>query len=195
MERKERLCKAIKKIGWGYITLYFSINIGTIDILPSWWGYLMLFREGIQEGIAEEEESVNLLKPIGLLLGIYYLITWFLTIFNIPTDVLIVDEIISVLDLYYHFQLLTNLAGIAKKYGCPQEKVLLKLRTAQTILLTILAFTIHFENLLEVSIILMIVQMILMICICLNLRNFKHALEDLPDEVFWKEDTLGISND
>lgn len=184
MERKEQLCKSIKKIGWGYVMLYFSINIGTIDILPSWWSYIMFFREGIEGGLIQEEESVKLLKPIGLVLGIYGLITWLLTMFTIPTDMLLINEIISVLSLYYHFQLLTNLANIAKKYQCPQERALLNLRTIQTILLTILSFVVHFEDLYELSIVFMIIQIIVMIFICIYLRKFKHALEDLPNESF-----------
>lgn len=179
MERKEELCKAIKKIGWGYVMLYFSINIGTIDILPSWWAYIMFFREGIQEGIAKEEESANLLKPIGLVLGVYHFIKWLLTIFMIPTDIFIINETSSVLELYYHFQLLTNLANIARKYECPQEKMLLNLRTVQTILLTVIAFAVHFEDLYEVSIILMVIQVIVTMCICFTLRKFKHALEEV----------------
>lgn len=184
MEKKERLSKAIKKIGWGYVMLYFNINIGTIDILPSWWAYIMFFREGINDGVAEEEEAVHLLKPIGLVLGIYYLITWFLTMFGVPTDLFLVTEIVSVISLYYHFQLLTNLANIAKKYGCEQEKSILTLRTVQTILLTILAFTVHFEEIYWISLGIAVAQIIIVIGICVVLRRFKHALDDLPDTEF-----------
>lgn len=178
MGRKERLCKAIKKIGWGYFMLYFDLNLGTIDIFPSWLGY-MFYHEGIRDGIAEEEETAKLLRPIGIILGVYYGITWLLTIFSIPTDLFVVKEIVFVLSLYYHFQLMTNLAHIAKKYKCPQEKGLLHLRTAETILLTILAFTTQFEKLYGLSIILIVFQIIVMICLCVELRSFKHAIENL----------------
>ena len=183
MDKKEQLCKAIKKIGWGYVPLYFNFNLGTIDVLPSWWSYFMFFREGI-EGIEEEEESVKLLKPIGIGLGIYYLITWFCTMFGVPTNWFLISEIASIASLYYHFQLLTNLANIAGKYGCEQEKSILTLRTLQTVLLTILAFTVHFEEIYEISLVLAIVQIVVVIITCIVLRNFKRALEQLPDSMF-----------
>lgn len=178
MEERERLCSAIKKIGWGYIFLYFDINLGTMSILPSWVAYV-LFQSGIANGVSAEEESVKLLQPIGIILGIYQGIMWLCKMFMIPTDVLIINETASILSLYFHFQLLTNLANIARKYECPQEKPLLNLRTIQTILLTVLAFTTQFEKLYEISMILVIVQIIIMICLCVELRRFKHELETL----------------
>lgn len=183
MDRKEQLYKAIKRIGWGYVMLYFDINLGTIDILPAFYGF-WFFYEAIRDGISQEEESANLLKPIAVLLGIYHAITWLLHIFMIPTDIFLLNELSSVTSLYFDFQLLTNLAAIARRYGCPQEKTLLHFRTIQTILLTVLAFTTQFEELSEVSIILVIVQIVVMICLCVSLRNFKRAVEDLPDVGF-----------
>lgn len=192
MDKKERLCKAIKKIGWGYVPLYFNFNLGTIDIIPSWWSYIMFFREGI-DGIEEEEESVKLLKPIGLGLAIYYLITWFCTMFGVPTDWFLISEIASIVSLYYHFQLLTNLANIAGKYGCEQQQSILNLRTIQTVLLTVLAFTVHFEEIYWLSLGIGVIQIIVVIAICLVLRNFKHALEALPDCVFSQQE--GVSSE
>lgn len=186
MERKERLCKSIKNISWGYIMLYFNINLGTIDILPAWWSYLWLFQTGIKEGIGEEEGSANLLSPLGIVLGIYNLITWFLTMFGIPSDMFLITEIMSVISLYFHFQLLTNLANIAHKYGCEQEQSLLHLRTAHTILMTVLAFTVHFEEIDWLTLCIVVVQVVIMICICFVLSKFRHAIEELPEAVFYE---------
>lgn len=194
MERKEQLAKAIKNIGWGYVMLYFDINLGTIDILPAWWSYFWFFREGINEGISEEEESVNLLKPLGLVLGIYNLITWFMAMFGITSDMFLITEVMSVISLYFHFQLLTNLANIAGKYGCAQKSSILNLRTVQTILLTILAFTVHFEEIYVLSICIMIAQVIVTVCICVVLRKFKHAIEELPETAFYEQE-VEIQND
>jgi len=187
MQRKEQLANAIKNISWGYIMLYFNINLGTIDILPAWWSYLWLFQTGIKEGLSEEEESVRLLKPLSLILGIYNLITWFMTMFGIPSDVFIITEFMSVIALYFHFQLLTNLATIAGKYSCFQEKSLLHLRTIHTILMTVLTFTVHFEEIYWLSLGIIVVQVVIMICICVVLRNFKRAIEELPESAFYEQ--------
>ena len=180
MNKKEEVCRAVKRIGWGYVFLYFNINLGTINILPAFWGYC-LFYKGIRDGISLEEESADLLKPIAILLGIYQGILWLLACFGIPMDVLLISELASVISLYFHFQLLTNLANISKKYHCSQEKSLLHVRTIQTIVLTILAFTTPFEEMYILSIVLVIVQIVMIICLCIILRDFKHTLEIVPD--------------
>jgi len=183
MSRKEILCKAIKKIGWGYIFLYFDINLGTIDILPAFCAYWM-FYQSIRDGISFEEESANLLKPMAILLMYYQGVLWLFRIFAIPTDYFLITELGSVISLYFHFQLLTNLANIARKYSCFQEKSLLNLRMMQTILLTVLAFTTQFDELYEISLILVVIQIVIMICLCIVLRNFKHALEAVSEVDF-----------
>ena len=51
------------------------------------------------------------------------------------------DIVICVANLYFHFQLLTNLAAIAAKYqsvGAEHDRKLLKYRTMQTILFTVM---------------------------------------------------------
>ena len=185
MEKKECLCNAIKKIFWGYIFLYFNINLGTIDILPGWIGYIF-FYQAIRDGIAEEEESSKLLQPIGIILGIYNGITWILSILYIPTNIILVDMLIDVISLYFHFQLLTNLSNIARKYSCEQERSLLTLRTIQTILLTVLAVLVYFEELYEVAVILLIVQCVVVICLCIVLHKLKQTMDELPEEIFEK---------
>ena len=180
MERKDLLCRAIKKIAWAYVFLYFDINLGTIDILPAFGAY-WIFYKAIRDSISLEEETANLLKPIAILLVIYQSILWLLRCFAIPTEILLITEIGAVVSLYFHFQLLTNLADIARRYQCPQERFLLRFRTMQTILQTILAFTTPFEELYTISLILVIIQIVIVICLCFVLRDFKHTLENVPD--------------
>lgn len=183
MERKEQLCRALRKTAWGYMMLYFDINLGTIDILPSWLGFI-LFYQAIRDGISKEEESAGLLKPISILPGVYYGMTWLLKIFGISTDTYLIDEIIAVISLYFHFQFLTNLANIAGKYGCTQKKSILILRTAQTVLLTLLAFAVQFQELYKLTLFLAVVQIAVMICLCIVLHGLKKALTEIPDEQF-----------
>ena len=38
----EHLCNALRHIAWGYILIHVHINLGTIDILPDFAGYLLL---------------------------------------------------------------------------------------------------------------------------------------------------------
>ena len=178
MERKEQLSRALRKIFWAYIFLYFDINIGTIDLLPAGLGYIF-FYQAIRDGIETEEESSKLLKPICWILIIYRIVEWFMNILQLPTDIFIITEIMSVIALYFHFQLLTNLANIAHKYECPVENTLLALRTVHTVLMTIFAFTVHFKEIEWLSLMIMIAQIFIMIFICAVIGKFRRLIDHI----------------
>ena len=178
MERKEQLSRALRKIFWAYIFLYFDINIGTVDLLPAGLGYIF-FYQAIRDGIETEEESSKLLKPICWILIIYQIVEWFMNILQLPTDIFIITEMMSVIALYFHFQLLTNLANIAHKYECPVENTLLALRTVHTVLMTILAFTVHFKEIEWLSMMIMIAQIFIMIFICAVIGKFRRLIDHI----------------
>lgn len=186
MERKEQLVSALRKIFWAYIFLYFDINIETIDILPAWVAYLF-FYQAIQNALIHEEESTKLLKPICIILVIARFLDWIIVMFSIEMNILLISELFAVIQLYFHFQLLTNLANIAHKYECPQESSLLTFRTIHTVLLTILAFTLQFPKIEGLSFIILIVQVIILVCICVVIYQFRKAVEELPDSAFFAQ--------
>ena len=183
MRHKEQLSQALRKIFWAYIFLYFEINIGTMDLLPAGLGYIF-FYQVIRDCLEKEEESTELLKPICWILIIYRIIEWFMNIFQLPTDIFIITEMMSVVALYFHFQLLTNLAKIAHKYNCPVENTLLGLRTVHTVMMTILTFTVHFKEIEWLSLMIVVAQVFIMILICYVLSQFRHMVDNLPEEVF-----------
>lgn len=178
MEQREQLSRALRKIFWAYIFLYFDINLGTIDILPAWLGY-SFFYQAIRDGIESEDESAKLLKPICIVLTIYRLMDWFMAMFGMEMNILIVSELFAVIALYFHFQLLTNLANIADKYSYLAVNTLLILRTVHTVLMTILTFTVHFEEIYWLSMSIVVVQAIIMIFVCAAIGNFRHYIDDI----------------
>jgi len=178
MTQKEQLSQALRKIFWAYIFLYFEINIGTMDLLPAGLGYIF-FYQAIRDCLEQEEKSTALLKPICWILIIYRIIEWFMNILQLPTDIFIITEMMSVIALYFHFQLLTNLANIAHKYECPVENTLLALRTVHTVLMTILAFTVHFKEIEWLSMMIMIAQIFIMIFICAVIGKFRRLIDHI----------------
>lgn len=34
---------AIGKISWGYLFIYISLNLGSVNIFPSWAGFLLIY--------------------------------------------------------------------------------------------------------------------------------------------------------
>lgn len=127
------------KIAWGYFFIYFDFNISTVSILPAFVGYLLIFL-AIRD-LACEEKELLLLRPFAIILIFWHGAKWLLSWGSVDLDGLleIGGLLIGLINLYFHFQLLTNLAAIASKYqdeGDEMDATLLRCRTFQTVTLT-----------------------------------------------------------
>ena len=133
------LYKSIGKIALGYFFIYFNFNLGTFNLLPIFVGYLLiLYAIGALE---QEEPELRLLRPFAVILAVWHTAGWILSCFSVDIDGFfrIAELFISVINLYFHFQLLTNLASIAAAYQSDEDEYDVKLkrcRTIQTVLLT-----------------------------------------------------------
>ena len=147
---QNKLCNAVKRIGLAYLFIHIHINIGTIDILPDWLGYLWIFNALLV--ITEEIPTAKLLRPLGMVLTIWTFISWLLAVFGMDLEIIlgylgpIEDVLGTVIHLYFHFQLLTDLARLATKYQCPSDRVLLTLRTIRTVIHTVFALQLPWES-------------------------------------------------
>ena len=135
----QRLYKGIGRAAWGYFFIYVDFNINTVSIIPSFIGYI-LFLSAI-DFLCEEERELDLLRVLVGILTVWHIVSWLASLVSIDIEGMLqaADIIIGVVNIYFHFQLLTNLASIAAKYQ-PEEyyldKKLLRYRTMQTVLLT-----------------------------------------------------------
>ena len=138
----ERLYRGVSHAAWAYFFLYFNINLGSINILPDFVCYLLLWSAiGCLE---EEERDLTLLRPLCVLLGVWAGADWVFTLFQEPLDGQFppVDLFLAVAAIYFHFQLFTDFAHLAARYQPPGEELdrsLLRLRTVHTLLLTAVA--------------------------------------------------------
>lgn len=135
----QKLYSGIGRAAWGYFFIYFNINLNNVSILPSFIGYL-LFLSAIN-CLCEEERELNLLRTLVVILTVWHIASWLASWGSIDLDgtLQVVDIIIGVVNIYFHFQLLTNLASIAAKYqseGHEFDTKLLRYRTMQTVMLT-----------------------------------------------------------
>ena len=135
----QKLYTGIGRAACGYFFIYFDINLNTVSILPSFIGYL-LFLSAINH-LCDEERELNLLRTLGIILTVWHIASWFASFGAIKLDGMLpaVDIIIGVVNIYFHFQLLTNLASIAAKYQSEDHEFdakLLRYRTMQTVMLT-----------------------------------------------------------
>lgn len=139
MTHRQTMYDAISKAAWAYFFLYFDINLGSVSILPSFAGFL-LFLSAIQQ-LKEEQRDLELLRPLGILLAAWHFGNWLASWLGTTLDgrFPVVELIISLAGIYFHFQMLTDYAALAAKYQEPDQDIdrrLLKWRTRQTLLLT-----------------------------------------------------------
>ena len=90
---------AIGKISWGYLFIYISLNLGSVNIFPSWAGFLLIYLA--LGAVAAMDPSAKLLKPFALLLLAEDLAEWVLNIFSMAPDLYWVDVFINVIILYF----------------------------------------------------------------------------------------------
>lgn len=140
MTNRETIYTGVSRSAWGYFFLYFNINLGSVNILPEFVAFL-LFLSSIKL-LTSERRDLALLRPLGILLTLWHLAKWVLTIFGITLGGVfsVLSLVISLASLYFHFQLITDFAALASKYQWAEEHLdqrLLKWRTCQTVLLTL----------------------------------------------------------
>ncbi|MCI5648477.1 MAG: hypothetical protein ACI4EG_14970 [Fusicatenibacter sp.] len=174
----------ISKTAWGYFFIYFNLSMNSVSLLPSFIGYL-LFLSAIND-LKDEERELSLLYTMGVILTLWHGAEWIGSWVGADLDGAwqFVDIIISLVNLYFHFQLLTNLASIAAKNqpdGYEQDAKLLRYRTLQTVMLTAITIIINLYAWLSemwavISILLLIVYLIAGICLMKALFDLRKCL-------------------
>lgn len=193
----QKIYDGISKAIWGYFFLYFDINLGTISILPSFVGYI-LFLKAI-DLLEEEERELSLLKTLGLILVAWNVIEWLAKCvgYSFNDKWQFITLIAALINMYFHFQFLTNIANIAIRHqneSCEYDRKLMTCRTIQTIMLTVLIIVTHLsfipeEIIIYPSLILAAVGIIVDIYIMFTLNGLRKNLntENLILEIITEE--------
>lgn len=130
------LSEAVSCVAWGYVFLHLDFNLGGINVLPDWACYALVLHA--LPGLARAERSALLLRPLAIILLAVDALMWALQIFGAAPDLYIVSALSTVLALYFHFQLLTNVADIAR-IDPQRSRSVLRLRNFRTVFVTLLA--------------------------------------------------------
>ena len=186
METKT-LSSAIKKVAISYILIYLHINISAIDILPDWLGYFLIVL--VLPIISEKEKSAQLLKPSGIAIGIWNIFEDVLKIAGDELNLTVISLIFSIITIYFHFQLITNVANLDIEE--PTKKRLLNLRTATVILHTVLTFSLFIPTVIDIDneiytyvlMIMLIPQLIICFWISGELFKLSKALKEKENEI------------
>lgn len=174
----------VSRLAWGYFFLYFDFNLGPISVLPDFVGYL-LFLSGI--GLLQRERrDLALLRPLGILLAVWHTALWggdWLAL-SLAERLPIVYLIAGLASLYFHFQLLTDCAALARRYQGPGDGLdqrLLWWRTVQTLLLTAAAvLAVLPQSTLRDAAVVVMAVVILIACVCLMRALFALRRVFLP---------------
>lgn len=176
---RQRLADGVKLIAFGYLFLHLNLNLGTLNVLPNWVGYLLILRA--LPALGEYEPSALLLRPLGILLALWEGFLWGMALLGSSQDDSLFTVIAAVIALYFHFQLLTNLADSAKQFGCPERSRILTLRTVRTVLITLLALPVSWADYQVLTTGIAIVFVIVAVWICVVLFSFRRSLELTPE--------------
>lgn len=168
--RETAYTDALGKIAWGYLLIHLNLNLGTVDVLPNWLGCLFLYQS--LHTLGQREPSALLLKPFGHLLTLYEVALWSMTMVSYsPPDLL--ELLFSVIALYFHFQLLTNLANIAQGRFPELSRRLLQLRNVRTVLCTVLFLPIPWDEIQVAAYLLVIVSALVGLVLCVTLFSYR----------------------
>lgn len=177
---REELCGAIQRIAWGYVLLHVDFNLGTLDLLPAWLGYVLILQA--LPAVGRAVESAVLLRPLCICLAVWEGASWVLTFFSVSTEVYVLRVLGTVIGLYFHFQLLTNLAEVAARWDCPERRRLLTLRTVRTILVTFFALPLPWADYAGLALVVLLVHVVVAIWICRVLFSLRRALMAREEE-------------
>lgn len=175
MTERENLCAAVKKIAWGYVLLHLNVNLGSLNILPDWLGYGLML--AAIPAVGERVPSAKLLKPLGVLLAVWEGVCWIYAARGMPLSVPALELVATVVSLYFHFQLLTDLAELARLFECSEEGRIRNLRTVRTLLITMLALPFPWEEYTWVVLAIVAVHVVVAIWICSVLFSLCCSLE------------------
>lgn len=185
MSDRERFCRALKLIVWGCVLIYLDFNLGTLDILPDWLGYMLILKA--LPIVGESEKSADLLKPLGIFLAVWEGILWIVNTFGISIGGIVgigfnsIGYITTVIVMYFNFQLFTDIANAADSFGCSKSGRILHLRTVNTVLVTILGLPLPWKKIEVGAYILLIVLIAVTVWICAVLFAVRKELECEPD--------------
>lgn len=118
MSQTANIRRALSQIAIAYLLLHLDLNLGTLNVLPDWAGYLLIFSAIGQ--LSGELRDLPLLRPFCVLLGIVSGVNWLAVLATgdgLTGRLFLLNVLLTCIALYFHFQLLTDLARLAEGAG------------------------------------------------------------------------------
>ncbi len=134
MNKSELLKKGLLQIAIGYILILVHIKISFFDILPDFIGYFLIL-SGINK-LKDEVKSLSLIKPFCTVLLVWSVISIFSIYVSAEFSSIftVITLIMSIINIYFNFQLITDISIIAEKYQKENDTIDKKLKIRRNIL-------------------------------------------------------------
>ncbi|MBQ2739763.1 MAG: hypothetical protein IJF36_05980 [Oscillibacter sp.] len=175
MKEEKTFSQMLSTIICGHLLLHLHFNLGRMDVLADWGGYLLLI--SALPPLAREEPSAMLLRPLGVGLAMWEGILWGLKLLGeTPTlDVMGLAALVAeITALYFHFQLLTDVMIAAENHNFfPQAKRIGDLRITRTVSATVLALPVDWGEYLWAASALACVNFLVTIALILEIYSMK----------------------
>lgn len=125
--------------------LQLTVAEGSALRYPGWLCYALILLA--IPGLAEYQKSVTLLRPLAWYLGAVTFVRWiFQLVGRVPDGwyVYAVNVITSVVVLYFHFQLQTNLCKIIKPFNSERSRLIRNFRSVSAVVNTFLCLPLNY---------------------------------------------------
>lgn len=205
------LPRGISKIAWGFIFILINIDIFGLDILPDFVGYIFIL-SGIND-LKDECKTISLLRPLGIFLAIWKAVTLISGFFSVGVILSYISSIVSIIDIYFTFQLLTECSLIAAKYQSSEDNLDKTIRTRRnihTVCITLVNITMTImlnlpEEFQEITVyvpsVFAVVALIVLLMTVSSLFRLKRTLQDfdtaskVPAENKPEEEIIGTDSE
>lgn len=112
--------RALSLVVAAQVFFLIDIRLGTLNILPDWAGYLLLWPA--IKVLGQYARELELCRSLCLLLGIWDGLGWLLVILSRRElleggEFQLVELVVTVAGIYFHFSLFTALAILAERYS------------------------------------------------------------------------------
>ena len=185
MTESRGLADSVRKVASAYLLMYLNLKIDGFDLLGDWLGWI-LFWLAIQD-LKTARPKIVLLEGFAVVLGILDAVQW-LPFWEMPDWLGIVSVTLTVIHIYFDFQLLTELAGLAKDYqealgGVDHSQGILRARTVAVVLRTcfilLSCLPIPEEFLTIAVVVITIVQCVFAFCLLAELYEFAKNIDHM----------------
>ena len=183
--KPQPIYRGLSKVALGYVFLTFNLNLGTLNVLPNWGGYLFFLAAiGL---LGEELRDLALLRPFCILLAAADGADWLAVLFTGETltgRFFLVYLLLVCVSIYFQFQLLTDLALLAEQYGVPAG-VLRGCRNvdaATSVLILIPLFWENSEPLTALSVLLLLTGIVVRLIIVWQLFTLRRTFRPEQNE-------------